>query len=119
MAKKQTKVQAKTKKYGWLKYIWLLLITGILVVALLFVLYKLADLIFKDKFIDLAVVCFYAFSMVGLNTVLFIRVSIYKPVPPQTTGSLPRERISLMASSASLLYIATLYSQLQSTKPIR
>ena len=43
-------------------------------VALLFVLYKLADLIFKDKFIDLAVVCFYAFSMVGLNTVLFIRM---------------------------------------------
>lgn len=43
-------------------------------VALLFVLYKLADLIFKDKFIALVVVSFYAFSMVGLNTVLFIRM---------------------------------------------
>ena len=38
MAKKQAKAQVKTKKHGWLKYIWLLLITGILAVALLFVL---------------------------------------------------------------------------------
>lgn len=43
-------------------------------IALLIMMYKLSSLFFKDKYLSLLPVVFYAYSQIGINTVIFIRM---------------------------------------------